>query len=585
MQDTRSRKANPGKDGALTVIYIVDGDSRASAALRGLLEEAGKTVVTFATGEAFLAGFRPAGEACLLVDADLAEMGSIALLRRIGTDGHRLPAILIADGSDLRIAVEAIKAGAVDFIEKPVSRDALLAGIASALEQAKDRTKAATWREAAAVNVAGLTKRQREILDRVLAGQPSKNIAADLGLSQRTVENHRAAILRRTGTRSLAGLARVALAATWGEPATAPQTAPPAGPPGGPMDAVLATPGLADVLDTEQFRRFFDQIPLAIVISEIEPSEVIIYANPAFAALTGQTVAAVEGQGWTVLAGLGSDDSGVGLGDAITATTDFVGSFRIAQADGTAATVDAYSNVIEDEDGTPTFRLAALVDVGGHDAAQRESFEARIAEKDRLLMAVQQRVKNNLQMITALVRIKARQVQARTDAAPLDRFAERIDSIQNVYRLLSELETADSIDLGVYLSEIVSAVMRARAVEGIRLDMKLDSYPVSVNVALPTGLVVNEVMMNALAHAFAGRDGGTITLHSLSDNGGCRVLIADDGVGFPPGVQWPGTGKLGELIVRSLRQNARADLQVESTPGKGTRVTIGFTRAAAAPEA
>jgi two-component sensor histidine kinase len=114
--------------------------------------------------------------------------------------------------------------------------------------------------------------------------------------------------------------------------------------------------------------------------------------------------------------------------------------------------------------------------------------------------------------------------------------------------------------------------------------MKVDSYPVSVNVAMPTGLVVNELLTNALKHAFTGRERGTITLHSTADSKGCQVIIADDGVGLPPGVEWPKQGKLGTLVVKSLRDNAKAAMTVESTPGKGMRVTIGFTRTAAAPE-
>jgi two-component sensor histidine kinase len=102
---------------------------------------------------------------------------------------------------------------------------------------------------------------------------------------------------------------------------------------------------------------------------------------------------------------------------------------------------------------------------------------------------------------------------------------------------------------------------------------------------MPTGLVVNELLTNALKHAFVGRDRGTITLHSLADGNGCRVVIADDGAGLPEGVEWPKRGKLSALIVRSLRENAKADLKVESSPGKGTRVIIVFTRAASAPAA
>ena len=127
-------------------------------------------------------------------------------------------------------------------------------------------------------------------------------------------------------------------------------------------------------------------------------------------------------------------------------------------------------------------------------------------------------------------------------------------------------------------------MLRAHAVEGIRLDLKVDTYPVSVNVAMPTGLVINELLTNALKHAFVGRDGGTIMVHSLSDGAGCRITVADDGVGLPPDSTWPNRGKLSALIVESLRTNAKAKLNVSSEPGKGMRVTIEFSRAAVAPE-
>ena len=169
------------------------------------------------------------------------------------------------------------------------------------------------------------------------------------------------------------------------------------------------------------------------------------------------------------------------------------------------------------------------------------------------------------------------------DTTPFDRLAGRIEAIQLVYKLLSTHGHEDEIDLGVYLSEIASSVMRACAIEGIRLNLQVDTYPVSVNVAMPIGLVVNELLTNALKHAFVGRDGGTITLHNLSNGDGCRILVADNGAGLPEGVEWPKRGKLGALIVRSLRENARATLDVESSPGQGLRVTIVFTRAAAAP--
>lgn len=348
------------------------------------------------------------------------------------------------------------------------------------------------------------------------------------------------------------------------------------------VDHLLTTPHLADALESEQFRRFLDQIPIAIVVSKVRDSESIVYANPEFEKLTGQSTSEIEGQPWDVLRGVRrGEDNGLQLGEAILEGTEFVGTFRLETAEGDAKTVDAYSNLIEDEYGTPAFRLAALVDLGPHNEIDREALEGRVREKDILLRELQHRVKNNLQMITALIRLEARNTPLGTPTAHFERLAGRVQSLALLYDLLSQAPADGQIDLGAYLSEIASAAMRAHATEGVRLNMKVDAYPVSINVAMPAGLIVNELLINALKHAFAGRDAGTITLHSLADNKCCRVVVSDDGVGFPAGMEWPRRGKLGALIVQSLRENAGADLEFESEPGGGTRITIVFTREAA----
>ena len=151
-------------------------------------------------------------------------MSGLELLEKLHGDGHRLPAIMITGNADVPMAVQAMKAGAIDFIEKPIGREELIASIERALELSKDSDKLARLRETAAAHLAGLTPRQRDVMERVLAGQPSKNIAADLDISQRTVENHRAAIMKRTGSKSLPALARLALLASGGaeEPSIAP---------------------------------------------------------------------------------------------------------------------------------------------------------------------------------------------------------------------------------------------------------------------------------------------------------------------------------------------------------------------------
>jgi two-component system CheB/CheR fusion protein len=195
------------------VIYVVDDDSHIRTTIRGVLEDDGRTVEDFADCEAFLQAYRPGREACLLIDGYLPGMSGLDLLRRLGDEGHPLAAIMITGHADVTMAVQAMKAGASDFIEKPVGRDELLASIERALEHSQDASKLIAWREAAASHLEGLTPRQKQIMELVLAGHPSKNIAADLGISQRTVENHRAAIMKRTGVKSLPALARLAVAA------------------------------------------------------------------------------------------------------------------------------------------------------------------------------------------------------------------------------------------------------------------------------------------------------------------------------------------------------------------------------------
>ncbi|MFG1284968.1 chemotaxis protein CheB [Xanthobacter autotrophicus] len=197
------------------VIFIVDDDDHVRQGMRSVLEEDGRTVEDYDSCEAFLDAYRPGREGCLLVDAYLPGMKGLELLQRLHEAGNGLPAIMITGNSDVRMAVQAMKAGAFDFIEKPVGRGELLACVEQAFEQARGADTRPVWHAAAAEQLASLTHRQRQILELVLAGHPSKNIAADLGISQRTVENHRAAIMKKTGAKSLPALARLALAAAW----------------------------------------------------------------------------------------------------------------------------------------------------------------------------------------------------------------------------------------------------------------------------------------------------------------------------------------------------------------------------------
>ena len=195
------------------VIFVIDDDSHIREGIRAVLEEDGRTVEDYPACEAFLEAYRPGRAACLLIDAYLPGMNGLELLQQLHDAGHRLPAIMITGNADVSMAVQAMKAGASDFIEKPISPSELVVSVGRALEESRDSNKQLAWRETAANHIASLTQRQRQIMESVLAGKPNKIVAADLGISQRTVENHRASIMKKTGSKSLPALARLALAA------------------------------------------------------------------------------------------------------------------------------------------------------------------------------------------------------------------------------------------------------------------------------------------------------------------------------------------------------------------------------------
>jgi len=210
--DAANSALEPAADRAST-IFVVDDDAALRETMCELLRQRGFAVQPFTDGAAFLSGYSPGQRGCLLVDAIMPGVSGIEVVARLKQDGIDLPAIVITGNGAVSMAVQAMKAGAVDFIEKPVRYHELLAAIAGAIEASLLVGGAKASQTAATARISSLTSRQRQILDLVLAGHPSKNIAADLGISQRTVDNHRAAIMRKTGSKSVPALVRTALAA------------------------------------------------------------------------------------------------------------------------------------------------------------------------------------------------------------------------------------------------------------------------------------------------------------------------------------------------------------------------------------
>jgi two-component system CheB/CheR fusion protein len=203
----------PKSDPSPLTVFVIDDDAAVRATMIELLALDGRAVEAYSSCEAFLEAFVPSRKGCLVVDAKMQGMGGLALLERLKSEGTELPAIMITGYGDVSMAVRAMKAGAMDFIEKPVDPEEFLVSIGNALDRSQDSAKDTAWRTNAAECMASLTLRERSVMDMVLAGRPSKNIAFDLGISQRTVENHRASIMKKTGSKSIPALIRLAVAA------------------------------------------------------------------------------------------------------------------------------------------------------------------------------------------------------------------------------------------------------------------------------------------------------------------------------------------------------------------------------------
>jgi two-component system CheB/CheR fusion protein len=191
-------------------VFVIDDDASIRQAVGEMLQEHGYVVQTYASSEAFLATGQRDCAGCLVVDARLPEMDGLALIGRLKGAGMRLPAIMITGHGDVPMAVAAMRAGAVDFLEKPVRPADLLVSIDRALARGSSPNRSPS-EQAAGERLAGLTVRQQQVMDQVIAGHANKEIAARLGISQRTVENHRAAVMTRTKASSLPDLIRLVM--------------------------------------------------------------------------------------------------------------------------------------------------------------------------------------------------------------------------------------------------------------------------------------------------------------------------------------------------------------------------------------
>ena len=328
-------------------------------------------------------------------------------------------------------------------------------------------------------------------------------------------------------------------------------------------------------------RETMEDLPFALVIADAQLDDMpLIYVNAAFEKVTGYSRNAVLGRNCRFLQGPRTNEK-----DAR--------DIRKALEAGEEITVDILNYRSTGEEFINRLLISPLREDGqvthflGIQSEQPKdrTIALRAARLDEQLREVQHRVKNHLSLLLSLIRMESRKS---TDAqSSLKVLANRVEALNLLYDEFSKPDggKSDSVSLGAYISRVCSALNMLDGHREVRMNMETDELRASVDSASQMGLLVSELLTNALQHAYeSGREGMvTVRLWNSEDSQSVCLQVADNGRGIPEDVDWPNDGSLGARIVRELTQRLEGDLKVE-TGSQGTTVTISFDVQALAPQ-
>ncbi len=322
--------------------------------------------------------------------------------------------------------------------------------------------------------------------------------------------------------------------------------------------------------------RALSGLPLALVLTNPRlDGDPIVFANQAFTALTGHPAVSVLGKPIDILHGPQTEAAAIGrIEDAARTGDDVALDITSHRADGTAFANRLSMTALASDEGVEyqLWTMSAASDA-----------EQRFEHVQGQLLEIQHRVKNHLALVVSLIRLQARNPDPQMDYTVLSR---RIEALQLLYQELSETGVSSTgsveVPLGAYVSRIAAAVGHLDGRPGVRVNVMAEEVQVDAGAAGRVGLLVSEILTNALRHAFEGRDAGLVeTRLQLLSEGVVRIQVADDGVGLPEDHQWPTGGNLGSRIVQSLLQGLNARHSVDSSTA-GTTITIDIPDAGVA---
>lgn len=330
---------------------------------------------------------------------------------------------------------------------------------------------------------------------------------------------------------------------------------------------------------------------MAMVVTDArQPDLPIVFANDAFLALTGYGRDEVIGRNCRFLQGPRTDPQTVErIAQAIGEGGDVACDILNYRKDGSTFWNALFLSPVRSHDGPITYFFGSQVDVSvkkeaelklreANDgleaavAARTRDLEQALEQKTALLHEVDHRVKNNLQLISSLLRLQTRRTGDEGVRRALDGMHERVNAVATVHRRLFQNEDVDRFDVAEFVRDLVGDATGAAGREEIKVRLELERVDVPAANAAPLALVINELICNALRHAYPGGRGGEILVALARDGDGCRIEVADDGAGMGDAAAGSAAG-FGLTVVKLLCQQLRAECETDAG-GPGVRTVI-----------
>ncbi|WP_338052369.1 PAS domain-containing protein [Psychromarinibacter halotolerans] len=321
--------------------------------------------------------------------------------------------------------------------------------------------------------------------------------------------------------------------------------------------------------DSEAFRILADS-PISMVLTDPTlPDNPIVYVNRAFERVTGYGPSSAIGRNCRFLQGEKTDEDDLQrIRDALKAETETTIDIVNYRADGVQFLNRLLLSPVYDTEGNLTHFLGIQKALSDAEASN----SANVTQK--ALRELKHRVKNHLAMIVSLIRLQGR---SSPDPAPTQSLARRVESLLLLYEELSEPTVSHrtgNVSLGSYLSRLVSTTAHLDGRAGIRVNSQIEDATCGSEVAAKIGLLLSEIMTNALQHAFEGRAEGVLNVSMIPLGAtAIEVTIADNGIGFAEGVEWPKTKSVGGRVVLGLMMELGAERDVTSGD-KGTTIRL-----------